>query len=273
MVQPARERTLAAALIQPGIQHVDTIESMSFELDGDLIDVSCLLMSLPYDYLVKSMQVDDLRRSTIEALPFVRAGNNAATRMLRLNCLSSGYRGLWNRNIASVCRMEWSKNDSILDRHPTFVPGEWSPEIGIRTDYARRQAVVELDVLVGMSLGISCDQLIEMYRTQFPVLAENESGTWYDQNGRIVWTCSKGLTGVGWRKPDGKKPSAREWADIYADKSKGQTLDCEVVVDFLPEGPTKVRRSYPAPFITCDREDDYRRAWAFFAAESQKKAA
>ena len=40
------------------------------------------------------------------------------------------------------------------------------------------------------ALGLTLDQLIEIYRIYFPVLQENEAGTWYDQKGRIVWTCS-----------------------------------------------------------------------------------
>ncbi|MCX4194165.1 hypothetical protein OMR07_00325, partial [Methylobacterium organophilum] len=89
----------------------------------------------------------------------------------------------------------------------------------------------------------------------------------------IVWTCSKGLSGVGWRKKDGKKPSGREWEEVYANLAEGERLECDQTVDFLPAGPTKVRRAYEAPFVTCDREADYRRAWAFFASHEQRQAA
>ena len=112
-----------------------------------------------------------------------------------------------------------------------------------------------------------------MYRTQFNVLEDNERGTWYDRNGRIVWTCSKGLSGIGWRKKDGKKPSGRDWEEFYANLPEGERLECEQTVDFLPTGPTKILRTYEAPFVTCDREADYRRAWAFFASPEQRQAA
>ena len=112
-----------------------------------------------------------------------------------------------------------------------------------------------------------------MYRTQFHVLDENERGTWYDMNGRIVWTCSKGLTGIGYRKKDGKKPNGREWIESYANLAEGTVQECEIDVDFLPSGPQKIRRSYVAPFVNCDREADYRRAWAYFEAQAEKKAA
>ena len=66
----------------------------------------------------------------------------------------------------------------------------WSRLVGLRSDFARQQALVEIDVLVAQALGLTVDQLIEMYRTQFHVLDENERGTWYDVNGRIVENCS-----------------------------------------------------------------------------------
>ena len=92
---------------------------------------------------------------------------------------------------------------------------QWSRHTAIRSDFARRLALVEIDVLVAQALALTIDQLIEMYRTQFHVLDENERGTWYDMKGRIVWTCSKGLTGIGFRKSDGKKPSEKEWKERF----------------------------------------------------------
>ena len=47
-------------------------------------------------------------------------------------------------------------------------------------DFARRYALIEIDVLVAQALGLSLEQLTSIYKSQFPVLAENEEGTWYD---------------------------------------------------------------------------------------------
>jgi hypothetical protein len=50
---------------------------------------------------------------------------------------------------------------------------------------------------------------LSIFRIQFPVLRQNEAETYYDQNGRIVFTVSKGLTGVGLLRKAEKKQIRR----------------------------------------------------------------
>ncbi len=47
--------------------------------------------------------------------------------------------------------------------------------------YERRMALVEIDVISAMALGLTLEELIMMYEIQFPVLQQNENDTWYDQ--------------------------------------------------------------------------------------------
>jgi len=270
------ERTLIGALIPPGFAHVNTIESLGFEAEERLVSAYPLWISLPFDFLVKATGLADLRESSLRFFPWADVADTAKHRALRLSCLTRDYAGLWDRCADKLDFADWSSADPRLkvevDNDDARLK-TWSSSTGFRSDFARRLALVEIDVLVAQALGLTLDQLIEMYRTQFHVLDENERGTWYDMNGRIAWTCSKGLTGVGLLKADGKKPTGREWLRDYADAEAGKTFECEVNIDFLPSGPQKAKRTYLAPFVTCDREADYRRAWAFFEAHANKKAA
>jgi hypothetical protein len=271
MVQSARERTLAAAMIPPSVHHVDSVESISFENESDLIAVYPLLLSLTHDFIIKAMQVQNIGSSVIKYLPYAEVDDTAKFRALQLCCLTDHYAPLWNRNAHLLHPMPWSFDDARLG--PTDGSERWSPKVGIRNDFARRHALVEIDVLVAQALGLTLDQLVSMYTAHFPVLAENEDGTWYDANGRIVWTCSRGLPGAGFRKPDGRKPTAKEWVEIYADLAAGKTLECSVETNFLPGGPKVVKRTFVGPFERCNREADYRRAWKFFETQARKRAA
>ncbi len=154
---------------------------------------------------------------------------------------------------------------------------EWCRHHGLRSDYSRRQALVEIDVLVSMSLGLILSDLLTLYRVQFPVMREYEADTWYDQTGRIVFTPSKGLSGVG--LPRNKVKGATDcgivtperplggisvgWEDVK--DLKHGTVTKEVLDDTMPGGPRKRTISYVAPFTRCDREEDYRQAWDVFS--------
>ncbi len=276
MMSPPTERTLIGALIPPHVAHVSTVESLAFRNEALLISAYPLWISLPFDFLVKAMGLTHFRESSLRYFPWAALPDTAKHRALRLSCLTEAYADLWNRQAGNLQVMPWSSNDPRLSSEATHDDPKiqkWDRDAGLYLDFSRRQALVEIDVLVAQSLGLTLEQLIEMYRTQFHVLEENERGTWYDKSGRMAWTCSKGLSGVGWRKKDGKKPSGREWEEFYADLPEGKQLECDLTIDFLPSGPQKIHRTYDAPFVTCDREADYRRAWAFFAAHEQKKAA
>jgi hypothetical protein len=136
---------------------------------------------------------------------------------------------------------------------------QWQRHCALRTDYARRQALVEIDVLVAQALGLTLEDLCTIYRIQFHVLRQNENDTWYDRRGRIVFTCSKGLPGVGFSRP--------EWNEIKDMKSG--TVVRKVTEDFLPGGPHDRTIEYEAPFDRCAREQDYATVWAEFERRSR----
>jgi hypothetical protein len=270
------ERTLVSALIPPGAAHIHTVESLAFSDEKKLVSAYPLWISLPYDFLVKASGQTHFMESMLRSFPWVSVPDTAIHRALRLGCLTSDYAKLWDRQAGSLSVLPWSSDDPRLNVESAHYGSHletWTRQVALRSDFARRQALVEIDVLVAQALGLNIEQLVEMYRTQFHVLNDNERGTWYDMKGRIVWTCSKGLTGLGYRKSDGKKPTEKEWKEGFSTLEAGRSLECEVEINFLPQGTTRIKRIFEAPFIICNREADYRRAWTFFESQRDKKAA
>ena len=91
-------------------------------------------------------------------------------------------------------------------------------------------------------------------------MRQYEKDTWYDQNGRIVFTSSKGLPGVGF--PRKARKGETGWEDIK-DRSSG-TVERTIEDNTLPGGAVTRTIVYEVPFDKCDREEDYRIAWAAF---------
>ena len=178
--------------------------------------------------------------------------------------------------IAAFRADAWTRDDPRLPDDFAALTPEWRREHALRTDYARRQALVEIDVLAAVALGLTLDELLTIYRVQFPVLRQYEADTWYDANGRIVFTASKGLPGVGLprkavrgdtsydlRTPAGERTGvALGWEDVRG-LTEG-TITRRVIDDTLPGGPVERAIVYHSPFGGCDREHDYRTSWAAF---------
>jgi hypothetical protein len=257
------ERSLVVAMIPRGAAHIHKVESIACEDVRTTLTIHVLALSIPFDFLVKANGRGDLFSSDIGRWPYPGIGDVALHRSLRLACLTSAYSDLWNRCAPALDVLPWSSPDPRLRLEgPVSGPTTWDRTAGLRTEFARRISLIEIDVLVAQALGLTLDQLVEIYRIYFPVLQENEAGTWYDQKGRIVWTCSKGLPGVGWLDEHGKSPGRAAWERILAQNPS--ELTCAAIDDTQPGGPREVIRRFVGPFTQCDRIDDYRRAWAYF---------
>jgi hypothetical protein len=225
-----------------------------------------------------------------------------AARFTCLIALTAHYAPLWEEIFdLDFADQRWSQPDNPRLPHD-FWPSltrDWTRDCALRSDYARRIALVEIDVLVAQALGLTLDELLLIYRVQFPVMQGYERDTWYDITGRIVFTNSKGLVGVGLPRkgsrstpktritpPDGEGTQLRReghfgWEDLWAYPAEGadeatvkqggtpKVPDGTVITqwvtdDTLPGGPRTVERTYTAPFTRANREEDYRIAWASF---------
>lgn len=258
MLNLSGERTLITAIIPPYMSYINGIFGMAFKRDTALIAGS--MASLPYDFFLRVTGKSNGRLDTFAAFPVLR--NKAQTgaiiiRSLMLNCLTRNYASLWeNEYSAEFNSDEWSKQDQRLKNRFADLSKNWSSDCALRTDFERRQALVEIDVLVAMALGMSIEQLKTIYRIQFPVLQSYEADTWYDVNGRIVFTNNRSLVGVGF--------SRAEFENGIKNASAGTIFKKTISDDTIPGGPVERTIEYVAPFTRCDREKDYETAWKFF---------
>ncbi|EIN00450.1 N-6 adenine-specific DNA methylase [Paraburkholderia hospita] len=307
MTPQANERTLAPTIVMPGAANIDAAFSICFRATRDLVLAAASWCSTLADFLTKSTGKSDFRGDTADAMFVLGEGPwalPAVARILALTCLSNHYAPLWEREydleFADQC---WSQPGNPRLPHHFWgdLTSTWTRHCALRSDYARRMALVEIDVLVAQALGLTLDELLLIYRVQFPVMQGYERDTWYDINGRIVFTNSKGLVAVGLPRkgsrstprtrmttPDGENREGNfGWEDLwtYANAEAG---DSEEVIrlggvpkvpdgtvitqwvqdDTLPGGPRTVERTYIAPFARANREDDYRMTWAAFCAVS-----
>ena len=260
MLNQSGERTLIGAIIPPGTGHIHTIFGIETFDYKSLFSIACSFSSLPFDFFIKASGKSDILFDLASKLPWLenKLPDDAICRTLLLNCLTDSYTELWNKGWKETFKsVTWSRTDPRLSPEKfTSLTPTWTWETPLRTDYERRQALVEIDVLTAMALGMTLEQLQTIYRIQFPVLQQYEADTWYDANGRIVFTNNKGLKGVGF--------SRQEWEHGIKGAPAGRKFYQTVTDDTQPGGPVERTIEYAAPFDRCDRERDYETAWAFF---------
>jgi hypothetical protein len=289
MLSQAGERTLIGAICTCGVAHIHGVQSTAFRRNVDLLYQAGFSSSIVADFFIKSTGRSNLH-FVWEQFPRLEWPAAARARTLALNCLTRDFDALWSDAWESDYALErWSSSDPRLP--PDFFTAlqpTWHRHSALRTDYARRQALLEIDVLAAQALGLTLDELLTIYRVQFPVMRQYERDTWYDVRGRIVFTPSKGLVGVGLprragrnerpctlRYPDGGVATRRlGWEDVLPNGSQAQVPDGTVIErpvrdDTLPGGPVDRIIRYVAPFALADREADYRVAWAHFEQRTE----
>lgn len=304
MLSQSGERTLISAIFPKNIGHIDPCNSVTFKDRSALVLYAGASFGLPMDFFIKATGNARFRENLAKCFPIInKYAQNISVRALSLTCLTKYYCELWEKCWKDDFRLEnWVSSIEILDKNFfNNLSDEWKFSNALRFDFERRQAIVEIDVLVAMALDLTIQELLTIYRVQFPVMRQYERETFYDQNGRIIFTPSKGLVGVGLPRKASKKddPVTLEypngtsetkqlgWEDICPDPApteKGRRIDYAsgksygkpkipdgtkihrtVIDDTLPGGPREKVITYVAPFYLPDREEDYRIAWDVFS--------
>lgn len=267
------ERSLSGAIIPPNSAHIGGVVSVTFDNYDDLVEFSGCCSSTIWDFYVKILKISDVRINRINSFPLGIADKYKPAlfvRTLLLNCLTTAYADLWQEMWDAAYKQDtWSLDDNRLKPFDQLHE-DWAWDIPLRNYFERRQALVEIDVIAAMALGLTLEDLEMIYTIQFPVLQQNEADTWYDQKGNIVFTCSKGLTGVGLDRKRNTKTGMLGWEDIrgeqidentYAGTSPTHTHTIDPAKSELYGGQ---QVTYYAPYTKCNRIEDYRRAWAHF---------
>lgn len=260
MLNQGGERTLIGSVVMGGVGHTNGIIGFDFADKKTEAIEGALFASIPFDFFIKAMGKSNLYADNAGKLPVVRSkfDQQLLTRYLMLVCLTRTHDEYWRKHFFDVYTSDtWSKLDPRLSntRFSTLT-SEWTWNTPLRTDYERRQALVEIDVLTAMALGMTLEQLKTIYRIQFPVLQSYEADTWYDANGRITFTNNRSLVGVGFDR--------KEFELNMKDAPAGKKFYRTIMDDTMPGGPVERTIEYVAPFDRCDREQDYETAWKFF---------
>lgn len=284
MFGASSERSFISTVMPKGAGHINTAVSTAVRDEKQLVNFAAATFSVAYDFFLKSTGKSDLYGQLLATFPLLDVPL-ARVRALGLLCISDHYADLWQSNWQDSFRQQrWATREPIAALPQDFFANltpEWQRNNALRTDYARRQALLEIDVLVAQALGLTLDELLTIYRVQFPVMRQYEADTWYDQTGRIVFTPSKGLVGVGLPRkarpadlkegisysisaPDREEHNiALGWEDVQH-LTEG-TVRKTFMDDTLPGGPVERTVEYVAPFFKPDREEDYRVAWGIFS--------
>ena len=264
MLNLKQERTFNVAIIPELYGHINGLVGVVFSDFRDLIICASSWASMPLDFFVKVMGKANFNFAAASGFPVLDTKYDSAiiTRGILLNALTNNYEGVYAKSYPYMEKqLIWSKNDDRL--LSASLPEQWNREIVFRNDYVRRQALVEIDVLTAMAIGMSLKQLKAIYRLQFAVAKQYEIDTWYDANGRIVFTTNRSLTGVGFSRP--------EWENGIKGAPAGQKFYRTITDDTMPGGPVERTIEYVAPFDRCDREQDYETAWRFFEEKYGKQ--
>lgn len=251
-IAPDTERSFYAALVPTGAAHIHAVRSAHVVDNRTTALVAGFWSGIPLDYLLRTTRIRHLDVTPAKRLPVPETAKHPLAsalllRTLRLNCLTSAYAELWEELYDPTWRgyESWA-HDWVGLPHLHAVTSQWNRGTPLRTEQARRAALVEIDALVAVWLGVSADALVAMYKSRFPIMQDFDEATWFDGHERKI---------AGVRHTYGFGQTKQDYEQFLAyDKSERS------------EPPA----GYTAPFYKADREQEMRAAHAVFSERLRK---
>lgn len=238
----------------PGSGHINGVRSYCFQDVRGLLLFSGMASSLVIDFFVKTTGKQNLHEIP-SSLPWIDGDDRIieaiVEHVLQLTCLTDQYADLWRTTRSST----------------------WSPQCALRTDHRRRNGLVELDALAALALGLTEEELVTIYRVQFPVLQQYEREDRYDRLGHVV-------------PGEVLRIAERAGIDIHVPLNvhtfRGDaSLVGEVDTPDLgmtggirwldPKMEPRMERIYPPPYLKNDRETEMRQAYRTFAEQMKSE--
>jgi hypothetical protein len=200
MADNMQQRTLIPAVIPPGTAHVHGITSAGFtDTDIDQLPIVAATMgSLLFDFMIRATPKSTISAATVKKLPLIEQfQSQLALRFLRLNSLTREFAPLWEKCFSSdFVHDSWAQRPEGAPELED-VSAVWTPKVPLRRALDRRQAQVEIDVLVALALAVSIDDLCALYVSQFSVMRKVDMGTYFDSNGNAMKGVGSSAVSVG----------------------------------------------------------------------------
>jgi hypothetical protein len=256
--QPANERTLMPSIILKGSTHVNAAcYTVCLINEFDALRLSATASSVALDFFVKVTGRSDIIGGVVDALPIVtnpKILDPLLNRYLRLICLIKSYSELFEEYYS----FSLLDDDFVIPNRVNInyelpfseVTSKWSCLTPLRSDIGRRQAQLEIDILVALDLNLSFDEVVQIYSVQFPVMKTYEEADLYDSKGRHLPNTTR------------KNAGAKELREVLKNHDGVSPVTVSWKID---NGNQTVTKTFYPPFNHVDRIEDYKTAYRVFS--------